>query len=109
VNPSLSHLLPQDGNHRVHALKDLLLRPNLERPVFLRDLTEFSVPAAIYSHEMSDDLAIRYGRLMNELQSMAAVSNFIDDARFITNVKATMPAVLPPMHRPDTHTRVHFH
>jgi hypothetical protein len=105
----LKYLHIQDGNHRVQALKDLLQLPNLDRPKFMRNLEEYSVPTAIYSEAMPDDLAMRYGRLMNELQSMVSTANFIDDARFVANVKATMPAVPLPMHHSSTHTRVHVH
>jgi hypothetical protein len=98
----------------VHALKDLLALPLRERPTFLQHANgeaDYCVPTAIYNMAMPDELAMRYGRLMNELQSVAANANFIDDARFITNVKATIPAVQPPpIHLPQqTHTRIHVH
>jgi hypothetical protein len=53
----------------------------------------YEVPVNIYTEDMPDDLALRYGRLMNEIQTVSKGANFLDDARFIQNIKDNMPAV----------------
>jgi hypothetical protein len=50
----------------------------------------YDVPVNIYNETMPDSLAIRLGRLMNELQSVCASANFLDDARYISNLKRSI-------------------
>jgi hypothetical protein len=67
-----------------------------DAPEWLRSKgLDYEVPVNIYMHQMPDDTALRYGRLMNEIQTIAKSANFLDDARFIQNIKDSMPAVLP--------------
>jgi hypothetical protein len=73
----------------VHALKELLALPVQDRPRFLYN-ADYQVPVNIYTESLPDGLAIRYGRLMNELQSVAFNANFLDDARYITNIRKTI-------------------
>jgi hypothetical protein len=86
---SIPYISTQDGNHRVHALKELLALPVHLRPHFLA-LDDYMIPVNIYTEAMPDGLAIRYGRLMNELQAIAFNANFLDDARYITNIRSTI-------------------
>ena len=80
----------QEGNHRVHALKTM--RENVETcPAWLHK--DFTLPVNIYSEEMPDGMAVRYGRLQNELQTVHNSANFLDDHRFVLNIQTNLQRV----------------
>jgi hypothetical protein len=94
-NTSRVHTHAQEGNHRLHALWRLLKNPESEQcPLWLLKVgLAFKVPVNIYLEHMPDDLAMRYGRVMNELQAVAKTANFFDDARFIHNMAINLKKV----------------
>ena len=83
----------QEGNHRVHALKELVLEEPVLRFLETKNGAEYMVPVNIYTEAMPVDLCMRYGRLMNELQAVCKKANFLDDARFVQNIFANLPEV----------------
>jgi hypothetical protein len=101
---------PQEGNHRVHALKKMCKMPLHELPLWLRDdLLDYKLPLNIYTSDMPDDMCMRFGRLMNELQSFGDNANFLDDVRFILNLKEGLPEVSAAHTHTPTHTSTHTH
>lgn len=53
----------------------------------------FQVPVNVYTSAIPDDMCMRYGRMINLLQTIHKRANFLDDARFIANIRSGMPRV----------------
>lgn len=90
----------------MHALRALINDPLC--PHWLKkDKWDYMVPVNIYTDEMPDDLCVRYGRVMNQLQAVAKAANFLDDARFIRNLQKSMTSVTHKTRLPSSTTRAH--
>jgi hypothetical protein len=72
-------------------MKKMLLDPGT-CPSWLSS-TSFEIPVNIYEESMPDMLCMRYGRLMNELQTVHQNPNLLDDSRFIQNIQNSLPPV----------------
>jgi hypothetical protein len=61
------------------------------------------VPLNLYKEDIPDDVCLRYGRLMNELQTVHKRAAFLDDARFIHNLRSGLKPVRAMPNTNNTH------